>query len=162
MRPDPGGLEENGSRIVRVGCDSLEPVLRDLIPGHVQRFPKLMEKGDPYKFDRWEEDRSEVLCLYYKFKSRDRMEWNHKRVPVPEIRAAMRVLMIDGRWDRAAFDRDCPIASSAGPCGYAIIGRVFESLGVATHDVNGRCFRLVALERVRQLLEGSEGITPHS
>jgi hypothetical protein len=44
----------------------LESTLHRLIPKEVNTFAKLRH-GEPYHFDRWENDRSGSLCLYYWF-----------------------------------------------------------------------------------------------
>jgi hypothetical protein len=107
-------------------------VLHELIPGTVNRFAKL-KRGEPYHFDRWETDQLGSPCLYYWFRSRDGVKKNKKRLPISEIRAALLRLRSVGVLTREAFRQVCPTAESAGPCGFAVVGRILESLDVAVY-----------------------------
>jgi hypothetical protein len=112
-----------------------ENELRRLIPEAVYSFPKLTRANAvPYRFVRWRHDRDGRDCLYYAFPASERSAPDHvKRVPVREMRAALRLAVNTGRLTREGFRRACPTAESAGPCGFAVTGRILESLGVATY-----------------------------
>jgi hypothetical protein len=110
-----------------------ESTLQRLIPEKLNEFAKL-EAGDPYHFDRWEEDRSGAACMYYVFSSRDGAKQNRKRVVVSEIEAAIQVLRRTGRFDRDAFRVLCPQSESSGRCGFVVVGRIFETLGEAAYS----------------------------
>jgi hypothetical protein len=111
---------------------TLELVLKKLVPGKLSEFNKLTE-GEPYRFDSWRADREGRPCLYYSFNSRDGCRTNRKRVPILEIAAALGHLRRTGRLRRSEFPDVCPIAESAGPCGFAVVGRTLEALGVARY-----------------------------
>lgn len=111
----------------------LESVMHKLIPGKVSTFAKLLGQGAPYHFDRWETDRAGSQCLYYWFMARDGGK-NKKRVPVSEIRAALHQLRGNGVLSREAFRDVCPVAARGGPCGFAVVGRIFEALHVAVYS----------------------------
>lgn len=68
-------------------------------------FPKLQEKGEPYRFERWDRDQDGEDCLYYSFSSRDKVRRNVKRVPVDELAAAMDTILTQGVLTRVAFER---------------------------------------------------------
>jgi hypothetical protein len=128
----------------------LEVILHSLIPDKVNTFEKL-EGGEPYHFDRWTDDMSGLPCLYYRFKSRDGAKQNKKRIPVREIITALRELQRAGVLDRQAFERVCPIAK-AGPCGFAVVGRILEKLHAASYTgSNG--FSLTDANEASRLLE---------
>jgi hypothetical protein len=129
----------------------LEATLHRLIPVKVSTFSKL-NHGEPYQFDRWQNDRFASPCLYYWFKSRDGIKRNTKRVPVSEIRAALCQLRNANVLSRETFKKVCPVAQSDGPCGFAVVGRIFEALGVAVYSgQNG--FKLTDANEVAKLLE---------
>ena|ERR1700730_9070279 len=106
--------------------------LRKLIPTIVSEFPKL-EAGEPYHFDHWADDRSGSTCLYYWFTSHDGVKRNNKRVLVSEVHAALQHLLSAGVFDRNSFRTCCPRSESSGRCGFVVVGRVLEALGVATY-----------------------------
>ncbi len=128
----------------------LESMLRKTVPSVVNSFPKLTT-GEPYRFERWAGDDRDILCLYYWFSPRDGLRRNVKRVPVPEILAALGHLRRTGTLDRAAFQKLCPVSESDGPCGFAVLGRTLEALGVA-HYVGKRGFELTQPGTADQLL----------
>src|SRR4051812_9952681 len=121
----------------------LEPTLRKLIPHKVRTFAKL-ESGEPYHFDRWDKDYTGTECLYYWFTGRNNI--NKKRVPTPEIRAALQILLLNGTLRRKDFETICPIAKSDGPCGFAVVGRIFEALDIAVYSGRRDGFRLTDLD----------------
>jgi hypothetical protein len=111
----------------------LDAALRQLIPSAVNMFQKLTA-GDPYRFESWSIDRYGAACMYYWFKSKDESRENHKRTPVSELRTALQHLQATGTLDRTAFKTNCPVSQSAGPCGFAVAGRILEALGVARYS----------------------------
>ncbi len=128
----------------------LEVTLHRLIPEKVNTFAKL-ERGEPYHFDRCENDRDGSPCLYYWFLAREGAKKNKKRVPVAEIRAALAQLRSCGVLSRETFGKVCSTAASA-PCGFAVVGRVLEALHVAVYS--GRDgFTLVNANKATNLLE---------
>lgn len=129
----------------------LEHQLRHLIPGSLRTFAKL-EDGDPYRFERWGRDRAGTECLYYAFPSRDGRRQHVKRVPVQEVRAALGLLVRTGVLNREGFVGACPISESAGPCGFAVVGRMLQHLGVAAYLGRGQGFGLTNPPRARALL----------
>jgi hypothetical protein len=133
--------------------DRLVSVLDELFRnGHVQ-FRKLRGSGPPYKFSKWATDRSGALCLYYEFPSRNGKTTNRKRVPVDEILAAIQEIVSEGRLTRKAFRNLCPVAESAGPCGFAVVGRCFELLGIAKYADGQGVFELTDKKRANRFLE---------
>jgi hypothetical protein len=125
----------------------LQPILRKLIPHDVRIFPKL-QHGEPYHFDSWSHDRNGMLCLYYWF---DGVKQHKKRIPVSEITAAVQRLRDDRAIKRDTFKEVCPVAESAGPCGFTVVGRIFEALGVAVYSQRDG-FRLTDADKVMTLL----------
>jgi hypothetical protein len=78
-----------------------------------------------------------------------RSEENKKRLPVSEIRDALKQIRITGVLTREAF-RKCPIAKSA-PYSFAVLGRILEALHVAVYS--GRAgFRLTNADKATNLL----------
>jgi hypothetical protein len=69
--------------------------------------------------------------------ARDGVKRNKKRVPVSEIRAVLRELLSSGLLTKQTFKDLCPVAQSAGPCGFAVVGRIFEAFGVAAYSTRG-------------------------
>ena len=126
----------------------LESTLHRLIPKEVNTFAKL-RRGEPYQFHRWENDRSGSLCLYYRFQG---VEKHTKRLPESEIRAGLRQLRDIGWLSRETFGDVCPTAKSDGECGFAVLGRIFEALGVAVYSGNAG-FKLTDADEATNLLE---------
>jgi hypothetical protein len=118
--------------------DTLESVLEELFPGKLSEFKKLTG-GEPYRFDSWQTDTGGRPCLYYAFSSRDGRRTNTKRASIPEIAAALEHLRRTGHLRRSEFPDVCPVAQSAGPCGFAVVGRVLEALGVARYVRGAFC-----------------------
>ena len=118
--------------------EAVQSQLQDIVPAKISEFRKL-EKGEPYHFDRWEKDSDGRPCLYYWFNSRDRNKRNVKRVPVFEFCAVLDHIRQNGAFTRSDYQELCPVAQSAGPCGYAVIGRLLEALGAAQYQgrING-------------------------
>lgn len=104
------------------------------------KFRKL-EKGEPYHFDKWEQDSDGKPCLYYWFNSTDGNKRNVKRVPVSEFCAALDHIRRNGTFARSDYQGLCPVAQSDGGCGYAVIGRLLEALGAT--QFQGRIKRFV-------------------
>lgn len=117
--------------------------LNKIIPAQHSVFNKLT-KGDPFYFDKWETDEYGNFCLYYWFWNKSKTKINTKRVPVSEIEVALCILLKDGSFRREDFNENCPISESAGPCGFAVIGRILECLAVASYMGRGRGFRLTS------------------
>jgi hypothetical protein len=120
----------------------LESTLHTLVPKQLNTFAKL-KHGEPYHFDRWEQG-----CLYYWFEG---AKIYKKRLPETEIRAGLRQLRDTGWLRRETFRNICPIARSDGECGFAVLGRIFEFLGVAVYlDNDG--FKLTNADEATRLL----------
>ncbi|MGB8112987.1 MAG: hypothetical protein WCF22_04410, partial [Candidatus Sulfotelmatobacter sp.] len=108
-------------------------VLHKLIPATVSEFAKL-EAGQPYYFDHWANDRYDSPSLYYWFDSNDGAKLRHKRVVISEIHKAFQHHMYTGKFDRKSFRSCCPQSDSSGHCGFVVVGRIFEALGVAEYS----------------------------
>jgi len=106
-------------------------------------FAKLQGHGVPYTFERWHTDSDGNLCLYYSFPDRRGIERHTKRVPLAELARALKVCMDQGVLTREAFEGNCPIAQSSGPCGFAVTGRCLELLSVARYRGQGAGFKLI-------------------
>ncbi len=107
-------------------------------------FPKLQGGGSPYRFERWDRDKSGTICLYYSFLSSDVKTRHEKRIPLEELAGAVETLTARGLLTRSLFEEICPIAQSAGLCGYAVVGWCLEMLGIAEYKGTAQGFRLVA------------------
>ena len=129
----------------------LDSTMRRLIPHTVNTFAKL-EHGEPYHFDSWATDNTNTPCLYYWFMARNGVTKRKKRVPVYEIGVALRRLLGDGMLRSDRFREVCPVAESDGPCGFAVVGRIFEALDVAAYAGRRRGFRLTDAQRAQKLL----------
>jgi hypothetical protein len=121
----------------------LEPTLHKLIPKEMSTFAKLRRK-EPYHFDRWENG-----SLYYWFEGVKR---HTKRLPKSEIRAGLRQLRDVGWLSRETFRETCPTAKSDGECGFAVLGRIFEALGIAVYSGSAG-FKLTDADEATRLLE---------
>ena len=117
----------------KISTTTFDSKLRNLIPASVSEFPKL-ETGQPYHFDHWADDRSGSSCLYYWFSSHDGTKRNLKRVIVSEIHSALQHLINTGAFDRNSFRAHCPKSESSGRCGFVVMGRILEALGVAVYS----------------------------
>jgi hypothetical protein len=129
-----------------------DSILRELIPAKVKDFAKLVA-GEPYRFDGWEDDRSGSACLYYSFSSRSPDKLNRKRVVISELHTAFQHLRNTGAFDRKSFERLCPTSRSAGSCGFAVMGRVFEALGVARFFDREHRFLLIDVAKPASLCD---------
>jgi len=83
-------------------------------------FDKLENGAEPYRCAEWKCDRAGRLCMYYKFNG------HRKRIPHAEIDSAVAEFKSSGRFGRASFKTHCPVASSNGGCGFAVIVRILE------------------------------------
>lgn len=110
----------------------LEQSLKKIIPNTYSTFPKL-ERGDPYNFNRWDLDINGDLCLYYWFWNKNQTKKNKKRVVISEMEELIRNSLKKGYINREDFQNCCPISESAGPCGFAVVGRMLEYLDIAKH-----------------------------
>jgi hypothetical protein len=108
----------------------LESALHRLMPEAVNTFAKL-ERGEPCHFDRWADDRVGSACLYYRFIGAKKYT---KRLPVSEIRAALKQLRVPAWFSRETFREVCPPANRDGQCGFAVGGRILEALKVAEYS----------------------------
>ena len=113
--------------------------IRKLIPQKYRQFDKLTG-GKPYYFHAWKKDRQRRLCLYYWFWDRTGRRRNTKRVPLVEIEAAAKQFSSQGLFDRNIFHKYCHVSRSDGPCGFAVIGRCLEFLGIAIYGGRRRGF----------------------
>jgi hypothetical protein len=128
----------------------IEATLHRLIPDIVNTFAKLTS-GEPYHFDRWEKDKTGLPCLYYWFIARNGVCKHWKRIPISEIHAALCQLQSDGHLNREIFKTVCPVSESAGPCGFAVAGRILEALQVAVYAGHGE-FKLTNAKLAVSLL----------
>ena len=119
---------------------SISARIQAIVPKQYSQFPKL-GGGSPYHFASWNNDNRNVLCLYYWFWDKGKAYKNKKRVPLTEIVAAAKQYRVQGKFDRVIFNTHCPVAASDGPCGFAVIGRCLEFLGIAKYAGRGNGFR---------------------
>jgi len=117
-------------------------------------FKKLTKDEIPYYFVHYDLDDNFQLCLYYGIEAR-RVDGrdNVKRVPLSELANAITVCAQTGRFDRVIFEDCCSVARSAGQCGFAVVGRCMELLGVAEYVGEEHQFRLVSAMRAKGLLQ---------
>jgi hypothetical protein len=106
--------------------------LQQLIPTAKAQFAKL-ETGPPYHFEKWADDRSGDSCLYYWFDPKDGSKQNHKRLIISEIESAHAHLLSADEFDRQTYRAICPKSARSGPCGFVVMGRIFEALGLARY-----------------------------
>ncbi len=130
---------------------NLEPRLRRMIPQVVDSFRKLAGGSSPYRFAGWGQDGSGRSFLRYSFPSRNGEVVHRKRVWVREIEAALRTLANQGTLSRDQFCARCPRTASDGPCGFTVVGRILEQLGVAAYQGRGEGFRCTNISRAREL-----------
>ena len=125
----------------------LESTLRNLVPSVASTFEKLTPGRAPYSFDRWADG-----ALYYKVSRRANGVWNKKRVKTSEIRAALARLRRSGRFTRSDFTELCPVTAKDGDCGFCVVGRILELLGVTRFSGQGQGFTLIGSQRADKLL----------
>jgi hypothetical protein len=115
--------------------DRIKNTLDELFARGRDVFPKLTKSDEPYRFTCWGTDNHGQMCLYYRFANRDPNKGDHKkRVPLYELVKALRECLSSGTLTRKAFERVCPVAQSAGGCGFAVTGGCLELLGVARYS----------------------------
>jgi hypothetical protein len=116
-------------------------------------FRKLTKSDEPYRFTQWADDKHGQHCLYYQFASRHgKRPDNKKRVPLSELRRALYECLKSEVFRRDMFKRACPVAQSAGPCGFAVTGGCLEKLGVARYNDAEHEFTLIDRRRAQELL----------
>ena len=135
-----------------VGKKMIEQRLREIIQKPNSTFPKL-ESGDPYYFDQWRTDLNGEMCLYYWFWNRNRTKKNKKRVVISEVEKLIRNCLTQGQITRDDFRNHCPISESAGPCGFAVTGRMLEYLGIAQYLGWGRGFEIIDGDLAQSLVK---------
>jgi hypothetical protein len=124
------------------GVAMLESTLHGLTPKDVSTFPKLSQ-GDPYHFDRWENG-----CPYYWFEGVKNI-----RNVFPYLKFVLvSVNRYIGWLSREMFREICPTAKSDGECGIAVLGRIFEALGIAVYSSSAG-FKLTDADEATRLLE---------
>lgn len=129
----------------------LEQRLREIIPNTISKFPKL-ESGDPYYFDHWDIDLNNEMCLYYWFWNKNRTKKNKKRVVISEIKELIRNCLTRGQITNEDFKNYCPVSESAGPCGFAVTGRLLEYLSIARYLGRGLGFEIIDKDLARSLI----------
>ena len=129
----------------------LEQHLREIIPNTNSTFPKL-ESGDPYYFDHFGTDLNKEMCLYYWFWNRNRTKKNKKRIVLSEIEELIRNCLTGGYITREDFRNCCPISESAGPCGFAVAGRILEYIGIAQYLGREFGFEIIDRDLAKSLL----------
>ena len=121
--------------------------MRSLIPSVANTFEKLTPDREPYHFDRWADG-----AFYYRVSRQANGVWNKKRVKVSEIRPALGRLRRSGQFTRSDFQEFCPVTRSDGDCGFCVVVRILELLGVAKFSGRGLGIRLVDRQRADNLL----------
>ena len=130
----------------------LDMNLREIIPNKYSTFPKL-GKGDPYHFDHWGQDTNGEDCMYYWFWNKDQTKKNKKRVVISEIDDLIENNISNGHISREDFKNSCPISESAGSCGFTVVGRVLECLGIAKYLGRGSGFEITDQKLAKSLLK---------
>ena len=120
----------------------LEQRLSEIIPKPNSTFPKL-KSSDPYYFDQWRTDLNGEMCLYYWFWNKKGTKKNKKRVVISEVEELIRNCRPRGHISRDDFGKYCYTSNSAGPCGFAVTGRMLEYLGIAQYLGWGRGFEII-------------------
>jgi hypothetical protein len=110
------------------------------IPKRISRFVKLIS-GKPYRFYKWKPDENRVECMYYRFKG-SKGAIHTKRIPLKELVAAVRTFQKTGSFNNSDYTSRCPVTSSSGPCGFAVIGRYLEFRNKANYKGYGKGFQL--------------------
>lgn len=117
-------------------------------------FRKLTKEDMPYYFLEWNIAVNQRLCLYYGFSSRDQTKPdNEKRVPLSELVGAINVCATTGQFNRSQFESVCSVAHSAGDCGYTVVGRCMQLLGIAHYNEDGRYFVVTDKTRALELVK---------
>ena len=96
--------------------------------------------------------------MYYWFQGAEK---HTKRLPESEIRAGLRQLRDTGWLSRERFGDVCPTAKSNGECGFAVLGRIFEALGVAVYSGNTG-FKLTNADEATKLSRNDTSVGPTS
>ena len=130
---------------------SLERSLKQVIPSSLDQFAKLTAGRDPYYFKAWDKSGPDVVLRYW-FWNRAKTKKNAKRVFVREIRTLLREAMDKGEFGRTEFRRCCPKTLADGACGYVIMARILEHLGVVQRTRGG--FKIIDEAKAEQLVEG--------
>lgn len=138
---------------------SLSASLRSLIPEHVRAFDKLTDGREPYHFEKWETTiDGDVLHYWFSGKT-----LYHKVVHIQELEAALRRAVVTRNFSRDIFNESCPKTKYGeqrkkerlgGDCGYAVMGRCLEELGVAKQIKKwGKGFKILNDSLVQSLLD---------
>lgn len=133
--------------------ERIKQALETLFTQGQTEFRKLTKSDEPYKFTRWADDEHGKHCLYYQFASREETKPDFKkRVPLSELRRALNECLKSEVFRRDMFERVCPVAQSAGSCGYAVTGGCLEKIGVARYDDVEHEFTLTNKQHAQELL----------
>jgi len=124
----------------------LEQRLREIIPNPNSTFREL-EKEEICSFDRWDTDKKNRVCLYYVVGNK-----NKKRVVISEIEELIRNCLTRGQINRKDFEVYCHTSNSDGACGFAVMGRMLEYLGIAQYLGWGRGFEIIDVDLARSLI----------
>ena len=128
----------------------LKDELRAMIPSKYNKFDKL-ESEDPYHFDSWGMDKYGNECLYYWFYSKDKSKRNQKRVVISEIENLLRDNVNQEIINRSNFRDCCKTTFKAGECGYAVIARLLEYLGIAKYQKESG-IQLIDKQKIQSLI----------
>lgn len=115
--------------------------LKKTIPSKMGNFQKLQQGRNPSEFIKWANDQNGDECLYYWVDGNVRD--NKKRIPIEEIKKSVDYYQRNGEFLREDFERLCPIADSAGGCGYTVIGRIIEHIKGAKYKGIGNGFKII-------------------
>ena len=128
----------------------LERSVKQVIPSSLDQFAKLTSGRDPYYFKRWDRSGSDVVLRYW-FWNKTRTEKNAKRVFVHELAELLRQGLSKGGFSRADYDCCCPRTLSDGSCGYVVMARILEHLGVVQQTPSG--FRIIDETKAKRLIQ---------
>jgi hypothetical protein len=130
----------------------MEDVLRRLIPQQYSTFAKLTNRGEagPYRFDRWDKDETGAILRYW-FWSKDRTRKHRKSVSVTEMQRALAQSIGSESFSRCIYEKACPKSFRSQPCGFAVMGRCLEFLGVAEYRGFSTGFHLTDKVKAIQL-----------
>ncbi|MFH1141478.1 MAG: hypothetical protein V1724_07460, partial [Chloroflexota bacterium] len=105
--------------------------------------------GQPYHFVRWG-DNGDVL--QYNFLLKDG-KLQSKKVFVHELREALTAAIDTGNFSPAVFMETCQKTKGRGRCGYAVMGRCLELLGVASLVGPRKGFKITNIGLAQKLIQ---------
>lgn len=111
-----------------------EEIIKRFSEPEFKTFEKLRKGSEPYCL---KEVNVKEKFIRYKFPSRDGSKMNVKRCFIDELAELLNCTQYQNIITKTDFIKNCPKTNHYGSCGWAVMVRMIEKLGLGTYVGNG-------------------------